>query len=145
MSEQSTAQTGLSTDDILEGDDLIALKVIVPEWRKKGSTEPGVVWIRQMPCDAGLEFQDAMQIEANKQEGMYLIVIATVVDAEINGKPLFTAEHIEKLKKKNLKVLDRLQKIAMTHNFGTQEAIEQLKKDLGVAAHADSPSTSQAN
>lgn len=143
MSEQSTAQTGLTAADIFEGDDLEALEVVIPEWRKNG--EPGKLWIRQMPCDVGLVFQDAMKIESNKEEGMYLIVIATAVDAKIEGKPLFNAQDIERLRKKNLKVLDRLQKLALAHNFGTAEAVEKLKNDYAVAAHGASPLSLPAN
>ena len=98
----------LSADDILAAKDLEILPVDVPEWN-------GSVNLRVLPADEGLalneELQD-LQKAKNQTDAIFLLLGACLVDAA--GKRLFsTKESVQALKSRSIKVLLRLQKIAL--------------------------------
>lgn len=98
----------LSATDILAAQDLEILAVDVPEWN-------GSVNLRVLPADEGLalneELQD-LQKAKNPADAIFLLLGACMVDTA--GKRLFsTKESVQSLKSRSIKVLLRLQKIAL--------------------------------
>lgn len=124
-----TAETqSLSATDILEQSDTDPLRVEIPEWRKKGSDKPGVLWLRVLPADEAIAMQDlVLKDEASKKEGMFRMVIACAIDEQ--GNRLFTEAALEPLKKKAFKVLNRLQVLALRHNLMMPGQETEIKKD----------------
>jgi len=133
----------LSANDIFDNDlDLEVIEELVPEWKGKDG-EPGIVRLRQMNAEDSTAFTEEMEKPENKQEGMFIILVWSAVDAE--NKPLFTHEDIARLKKKNMRVLNRLQMAALRLNSMIPKKKEEIKNDSGEEAIAGSRTDSPKN
>jgi hypothetical protein len=107
----------LSAANILESNDLAFKDVDVPEWK-------GTVRLQQLSAFDTIEMME--EIEKDKTLGIYLILIWCAVDETgarlfpfpAAGEPRQAAleAHIEKLKVKNMSVLDLLQRAALKVN-----------------------------
>lgn len=123
----------LSAEDILSVDDLEYEDVPIPEWK-------GTVRISMMSADRLVAFDETMSKPENKSQGMFLILFETATDA--SGNRLFTTpEQFERLKKKNLRVLNKLQLVAMKINMISVRSKAELKNDSGEVAPVASPSS----
>jgi len=132
----------LSANDIFDNDrDLEIIEEPVPEWSKDG--EPGVVRLRQMNAEDSTAFTEEMDKPENSREGMFIILVWCAVDAE--NKPLFTHEDIARLKKKNMRVLNRLQMAALRLNAMMPRKKEEIKNDSGEEVTAGSRTDSPKN
>lgn len=117
----------LNAADILEQSDTEPLRVEIPEWRKKGSDKPGVLWLRVLPSDEAIALQDeVLKDDKAKRDGMYRMVIACAIDE--SGAQIFTDASLEPLRKKSFKVLNRLQVLALKHNMMHPGQDVELKK-----------------
>ena len=113
-------QTLLSRSQILEAADLAHEDVEVPEWG-------GTVRIQQMSAEESTAFTDALRSMEGERNGMYLMLIHSARDLE--GNLILSAEDLPALKKKNIDVLNRLQRIALRLNKMGAEGQAALKKD----------------
>ena len=113
--------TDLTADAIFAANDQNLVAVQVPEWN-------GTVHIRV--CSVG-EMEAYQREFAEKREGMEQwrakLLVRCLCDS--TGKPLFTAEQVEKLGSKSVKVMSRLFDLAMKHNAVTNEDVEALAKN----------------
>lgn len=117
----------LTADDILDQSDSQPLRVEIPEWRKKGSDKPGVLWLRVLPADEAIILQnEVLKDEATKKDGMYRMVVACAINEE--GQQIFTEASVPALKKKSFKVLNRLQVLALRHNLMMPGQEVEIKK-----------------
>lgn len=134
MSEETFTPTA---DDIFSCDDSSPLEVTVKEWRKNGKIAK--FWLRQLPADEAILFENTVKDRGT--DGMYLILIACAVDAPEHGKQIFTPEAIERLKKRNIRVLDRLQRLALHHIGMGPDPDAARKNGSGEAVPGASPSS----
>jgi len=129
----------LSADQINAADDLAYVDESVPEW-KDAEGKPGVVRLRQMPANDGMELSAEMDIQANVRDGMYVILVYCAVDENNNRlyptpprtDPTYNdimQGHITKLKRKSMFVLNRLQKTCLKLNGMSKDGGVALKKD----------------
>lgn len=115
-----TQQSLLSAACILEVEDLAHEDVQVKEWG-------GVVRIRQLDAEGLSNLTAEMEKPENAKQGIFIMLIATATDLE--GNPLFKGEDLEKLKRKNPRVMNRLQRVAIRLNQIGEESEAELKKD----------------
>lgn len=113
--------TDLTADAIFAANDMHLVPVNVKEWN-------GTVHIRVMSVGE----MEAYQREfAEKRESMdnwrAKLLVRCLCDKD--GKPLFTAEQVEKLGTKSVKVMSRLFDLAMKHNAVTEKDVEELAKN----------------
>lgn len=140
----------LSGDEILDSLDLEFHDETVPEWKKK-SGEPGVVRLVQLPASEEMEMNDLMTKPGNRDDGMFIILIFCAHDPE-SGDRLFPFDgdtaaeraekimvHVVKLRKKSMRVLNRLQRIALRLNAMDKPSEVALKKDSSGMAIGGSP------
>jgi hypothetical protein len=120
----------LSVTGILDACDLAVERVEVPEWN-------GIVLIKQLSAAGILKLQAQLEEDTKNLEGLYLVLVATIVKED--GTPLFTAEDIPRLKEKNLSILHRLQRVALRINTMVSQEPAELKNGSGEAATAASP------
>jgi hypothetical protein len=133
----------LSAGQIEDAADLDYIDEPVPEW-KGAEGEPGIVRLLQLDAGTGLDLSAEMDDPKNTRIGMFLIIIYCAVDA--NNVRLWPTpprtdptyndiiqSHIAKLKKKSMKVLNRLQRSCLKLNGMLREATNNsevaLKKD----------------
>jgi hypothetical protein len=128
----------LSGSQILEAKDLTIEDVSVPEWPGSDG-EPGIIKIHQLSAEGIMVFQNEMTKPENKTLGMFVILVFTAMSGD--GTPLFPlpedeaeralvlAGYIASLKKKNMNVLNRLQRVALRVNSMLPEKTAALKKD----------------
>jgi hypothetical protein len=132
----------LNGQDILDAADGEPLPVDVPEWRKNG--KPGRIYLLQVSAaDALLMTKEMKNDDTKGDEGIARILAMTACDKD--GKKLFTVEQVTALMKKNMKVLNRLQRIALQHNGMLPGSVALIKNDSGEAAKDASPTDSPAN
>ena len=90
---------------------------------------------RQMDAEQSKKFADEMNGPLG-EDGMFLVLIRSAIDHE--GDYIFAApdappevvmEAIQKLRKKNIRVLNRLQRVCLSLNGLGAEAKEEIKKD----------------
>jgi len=112
---EGNGRAAVTADAILDVEDVELLEVATPEWKNCPS-----VWLRTLPGDEGAELGDqvaALQAQVGKtpgtsQKARMLLLAAVMVDAQ--GVRLFTTpEQIEKLGKRQHKVLARLEQAAL--------------------------------
>lgn len=115
----------LTREAILAAEDIKIDTVTVPEW-PDAEGQPGLVRLRQMSAEESMGLTRLMVGDAGK-DGMYIMLVASAIDEE--GNPLFTMEDVPALRKKNFKVLDRLQRIALSMNSMLGDSGVALKKD----------------
>ena len=123
----------LSAEDIFGADDLTLVRVTVPEWQKNG--RPGVVYFRPMSAESMLRFQE--QMRRGDKAGFVKIVAECACSSK--GEPLFTAAHVEALKKKNVAVFMRLQDMLLQLNgmktpTKTWDTVQNILTAAGVEA-----------
>ena len=111
----------LTADAIFSANDANLIPVEVREWG-------GTVYVRV--CSVG-EMESYQREFAEKREGMdqwrAKLLVRCLCDKD--GKPLFTAEQVDKLGTKSVKVMSRLFDLAMKHNAVTNEDVEALAKN----------------
>lgn len=113
----------LSAASILAALDLKEQTVAVPEWPNPDGT-PGHVRLMEMGSDRSILFTNMLDA-APPEDGMFLIVTFSVVDDA--GELVFKPEDIPALRKKNIKVLDRLQRICLDLNGMSAAKKEEAK------------------
>jgi len=147
----------LSAAEVLESTDLEFEDSIVPEWKKKNG-EPGTIQLYQLPADELMIMNDLMTKPEYKNDGMFIILVFCARDPE-SGDRLFPipmdgtedelkealGKHVSRLKKKSMRVLNRLQRIAMRLNAMTKASEVTLKKDSSEAGTGGSPTVSHVN
>lgn len=118
-------KTYLSAASILAAEDLIVHEEEVPEWPDPATGLPGIVRLMQMSAEESFNF--TQKVEQDGNNGMFIMLRYSAVDAD--GTLLFTDEDIVKLRKKSMKVLNRLQQICLSMNGMRGEDEVTLKKD----------------
>lgn len=115
----------LTKDAILTAQDFQVERVNVPEWG-------GEVCLRPLSCREVERFQDELT-ERRRDDGRFELtdLRASLLSKAIcdeSGVPLFTAEDVEALGKKNNAVMDRL--FAMAREIsGMDDAVEDTEKN----------------
>jgi len=99
----------LRAADILSQSDVDYIDVPTPEWG-----EDSFVRLKTLTGLEATVFQRSMETKAGKEDSLARIITLCAVDEE--GKPLFTADDVVDLKRKSLRVLNRLQDAALKHN-----------------------------
>lgn len=99
-----------SADDILGVEDTNLIEVEVPEWKR-------TIHLRSLPADEGTELGEQVQAVGKEgQKARLMLLAAAIVDAK--GQRIFTTpEQIERLSKRSLKVLMRLEQAALRLNY----------------------------
>jgi hypothetical protein len=116
--------TLLNAAQVFDAPDLKEETVEIPEWPNPDGT-PGQLRLREMDAATTALMTAAMSGRAD--DGVSIILIFTAVDTENNL--IFTMEDLVRLRKKNFRVLDRLQRICLRLNGMGPEAKVTLKKD----------------
>jgi hypothetical protein len=124
------SQSLLSASDIFGAPDLKDVTELVPEWPKDGS--PGSIRFLELDAAQHIEMQSLMA--ARPKDGMFIIIAMCGVDAEGNRLfPMSTPEEVEaavvNLRKKNLMVMNRLQRVCLKLNGMGADAKAATKKD----------------
>lgn len=117
----------LSASNILDAPDLAEEYVPVPEWPDPVTKEPGVIRLMQLNAEDSMALTREMSDIKNEDLGMFIVLVRCARDAD--GLPIFTDEDIIKLKKKSMKVLNRLQLKALQLNALDKRVEVTLKKD----------------
>lgn len=114
----------LSAMDILGAADLDVAKEVIPEWPGPDG-QPGTILLRQLSAEDSISMNT--EIEKAPKDGMFIILVYCAVDE--NGAALFTSDSIPALRKKSLRVLNRLQRAALRVNSMTAATEVAIKKD----------------
>lgn len=134
------APSHLSASEILGVEDLGFVDQLVPEW-KDAEGQPTLVRIVQLSAEGVLDLTDEIEQPESKGLGMFLTIVRCARNPD--GTPLFTVDDIPKLKKKNMRVLNRLQRIALRlNNVSDASEITDPKKDSGGIVTGASPTVS---
>lgn len=118
-------QPSLSASNVFDAPDLKIHEEPVSEWPDTEG-KPGLMIFRQMDAEQSKQFADDMNGPLG-EDGMFLILIRSAINRE--GEYIFTIEDLPKLRKKNIRVLNRLQRICLSLNGLGVEAKEDIKKD----------------
>jgi hypothetical protein len=102
--------TLLSATSVLDAPDLKEEIVEIPEWPADGA--PGKLRLLEMDAERTQLFTTAM--ETHGVDGMSVILIFCAVNED--GALLFTMDDLARMRKKNFRVLDRLQRICLRLN-----------------------------
>ena len=124
----------LTADEILDKDDVDYVEVPCPEWG-------GTVRLRTLTAYDAVVFSNSVKTEDGKNKAMIRIIAMCACDAE--GKKIFSPENVMALMKKNLRVINRVQKAAMEHNGYTgdgEKAEDPTKTDFDKVMAGGSPS-----
>lgn len=105
-------KTLLTAAAVLDAADLIVEEVEVPEWPNPGTTEPGIIRLKQMDAERSAAF--TKEVNEHGDDGMFIILAFSAVDEQDNL--IFTIDDIARLRKKNFRVLSRLQDICLRIN-----------------------------
>lgn len=111
----------LTADQILAADDLALVPVNVKEWG-------GTVYIRVVSVGEMERYQREFSEKKEKMEDWRSKLLVRCL-CDKDGKQLFTADQIEKLSAKSVKVVARLFDLAMKHNAVTEKDVEELAKN----------------
>lgn len=111
----------LTADQIFAANDMSLVPVEVPEWN-------GTVYVRVMSVGEMEAYQREFAEKREKMENWRSKLLVRCL-CDKDGKPLFTAEQVEKLGAKSVKVMSRLFDTAMKHNAVTNEDVEALAKN----------------
>jgi hypothetical protein len=115
---EGNGRAPVTADAILDVEDVELLEVATPEWKNCPT-----VWLRTLPGDEGAELWDQVAVlqaqiggktpaPGTSLKARMLLLAASIVDAR--GVRLFTTpEQIEKLSKRQHKVLVRLEQAAL--------------------------------
>ena len=125
----------LTRDQILSAEDLPTEDVDVPEWG-------GHLLLRVMPGIDREEFEGSVSEDRDdKSTREFRTKLVAFCAVDDKGERLFTLEHVEKLGKKNGKVLDRLADICLRIN-GMGKYLKATEKNSGAGQAGDSTSAS---
>jgi hypothetical protein len=103
----------LSAAHILALEDRAVLEVPVPEW-KTPAGDAGVVCLQEFSAlDAQALTKDVGAVGA---DGLFHVLIHAAVHSPTDRTPLFTTADLDRLRPKNMKVLNRLQRFALIQN-----------------------------
>lgn len=111
----------LTADQILAADDLALVPVNVKEWG-------GTVYIRVVSVGEMERYQREFAEKKERMEDWRSKLLVRCL-CDKDGKQLFTADQIEKLSAKSVKVVARLFDLAMKHNAVTEKDVEELAKN----------------
>lgn len=124
----------LSASNVFDAPDLKIVEESVPEWPNTEGA-PGLMIFRQMNAEQSRQFAKDMDSSLG-EDGMFLILIRSAVDREGNyvfaaedAPPEVVMEAIQKLRKKNMAVMNRLQRVCLALNGLGAAAKEDIKKD----------------
>lgn len=127
------SQPLLSAAAIKSAVDLTEETIEVPEWG-------GSVRLVQMTAKESGEFTKELRTLQGEESGMFLMLVYSAKDEQ--GNRVLTGEDVEELKKKNINVLIRLQRIALRLNAWGREEQIAIKNGSSVAEIAATPSPS---
>lgn len=105
----------LTADEILAAEDVKTVEVDVPEWG-------GTVRLRSLSGEDAVRFVESQGNQVGS--AMNIVGLCAVKD---DGTPLFTLEQWELIKKKSLRAIFRLQKVALEINGLSADAAEKAK------------------
>jgi hypothetical protein len=128
----------LTREQILSAEDLPTEDVDVPEWG-------GHILLRVMPGSDREEFEGSVledREDKSTREFRTKLVAFCAVDSA--GERLFTIEHVEKLGRKNGKVLDRLADVCLRIN-GMGKYLNAAEKNSGAGRAGVSTSDSASH
>lgn len=108
----------LSAADILAADDMKLVEVDVPEWG-------GTVYLRPLSALEALELRESDNTD-RKHSAMKLTFLCCCNE---DGSQMFTNEDVEKLSKKSLSAMLKIQKVAMQINGLSGGTVEAVKND----------------
>jgi len=108
----------LAAQDVLTVEDIETVVVDVPEWG-------GSIRLRALNGEEAIEFAES--IKGDSKSASARIVVRCAVDE--NGLRIFKDADVDTLKKKSMKSLMRLQKVAMQINGLTEEETVKVKED----------------
>jgi hypothetical protein len=112
----------LTAEEIFAAEDIETVDVEVPEWKGKDG-KPGIVRLRTLSGEEASKF-----VQTDQQNGAVRVLFLSAVKED--GTPLFEDEaSLEKLRRKSLKAIVRLQKEALRINGLSPEAEAATKKD----------------
>ena len=122
----------LNADDILGAKDSTLFKTVVPEWG-------GTVYFKAMSAQRSMDFQRMLEDKAQRA-GMFVRMFQECA-CNSAGEQLFSPQHIEGLRKKNVGVFLRLQNALMQLNGMIQpdkswSAVNGMLIEAGVDAAA---------
>jgi hypothetical protein len=112
----------LTADQILAADDLSLVPVKVKEWGN------GTVYIRVVSVGEMERYQREFAEKKERMEDWRAKLLVRCL-CDKNGKQLFTADQIDSLSAKSVKVVARLFDLAMKHNSVTEKDVEELAKN----------------
>ena len=107
----------LSREEVLAVEDVETRTVEVPEWG-------GPIRLKALTGEEAVEFAES--VKGDNKAGAARIVVRCAVDE--NGARLFQDEDIEVLKRKSMKALLRVQKVALEMNGLSEESIDKVKE-----------------
>lgn len=107
----------LSAEEILAIDDIEFVEVWVPEWKT-------MIILRMLNGEEAIEFTEQIAKDKSAASARMLILSAVQEDRKT---PLFTEAHFQALKKKSLKAMIRLQKMALKINGFNEKELEEAK------------------
>lgn len=102
----------ISSLSILDADDLLVEEALIPEWPDPETGEPGVMRLQQMDAERSALFTAAINLSG--EDGMFIILVFCAVDTD--NHLIFSMDDVPKLRKKNFRVLSRLQDICLRIN-----------------------------
>jgi len=105
MTDKKAHKPLLSAKAILDVDDMTFEEVEVPEWG-------GSIRLRSLTAEEASKFSDEYSKD-RKNAAVRILLMACVDD---KGEPLFKPEDLDVLRKKSLKAVIKVQKVAMKMN-----------------------------
>ncbi|HLE14525.1 MAG TPA: hypothetical protein VI776_07240 [Anaerolineales bacterium] len=120
----------LSREAILAADDLPVEEVEVPEWG-------GTVRLRAPDAFSWQEINAQLK-DAGLAE-VYVIALASMLVDE-HGQPLFSADQVQALARKNFQVVRRLGTIAFRLAGGSRQEVEAIEENFEAPQDGASPS-----
>lgn len=116
----------LSAASIIAAADLAHEDVSVPEWPDPVTNEPGVIRIVQLPAFEAMELTNEMTDTKNADDGMFLVLIHCARNAD--NSHIFTKDDLPHLRGKSMRVVNRLQAVALRLNSMDPISEVALKK-----------------
>jgi hypothetical protein len=129
----------LGLQDILAAQDIATEDVAVPEW---GGTVRvrGLTGRERDEYESHLLDQRGKRMKVDMRDARARLVALSVIDAE--GKPVFTAAHVETLGTKSAAALDRIYDVAARLSGISDEDMDELTGNSAATASAASRSGS---
>jgi hypothetical protein len=122
---KSEKKSYASKSSIFLASDLKIHEEPVPEW-PDADGNPTIMRLKQMDVDTNIRMTKELEVPGCQDDGILIILILSAVDE--NDNPMFTMNDKPALRKKSMKVLNRLQNICLKMNRMRDEDKEALKK-----------------